>query len=255
MGSPAEPRCPRRASGPVTTLGDRDLGALRQPALFRERIQSVLDDFVDEQAGPADPARPGRRGAGRRGARASVTAAASASARRSATGASARWPHRHAARGDARCCGPARRSSCCTPARWCTTTTWTPPTPGAAVPRRTARSRPRTGRPGWTRQPDAVRRRGGDPARRPAADLGRRAAAHLGLRLGPDRAGDGRLRPQPLRGGRPASSSTCPCRPAAGRRRDRDDGAALQVREVLHRAAAARRRRPGRRAAGGAARS
>ncbi len=59
--------------------------------------------------------------------------------------------------------------------------------------------------------------------------------------------GPRRLRPVPLRGDRRAVPRCLGPGAWSGRRRHRDDGAALQVREVLHRAAAARRRRPGRR--------
>ena len=145
------------------------------------------------------------------------------------------------------CCAPAPRSSCCTPARWSTTTTWTPPTPGAADPPPTARSPPRTGRR-LARRPGAVRRRRGHPARRPAALAGPTSCcAAAGCPA--DRVGAAleRLRPVPHRG----DHRPVPRRLGAGarprRRRRRDDGAALQVRQVLHRAAAPHRRRARRR--------
>ena len=50
--------------------------------------------------------------------------------------------------------GPAPRSSCCTPARWSTTTTWTPRTAAAAGPRRTAPSSASTAAAGWRGDPE-----------------------------------------------------------------------------------------------------
>ena len=109
------------------------------------------------------------------------------------------------------------------------------------------RVRRRAPRRRLARRPGAVRRRRGDPARRPAAQLGRRAAAPLRAARCRGVGRDGRLRPVPLRGDRRAVPRRVGPGARAGRRRHRDDGAALQVGEVLHRAAAPHRRRPGRR--------
>ena len=101
------------------------------------------------------------------------------------------------------------------------------------------------------RGPGAVRRGRGHPARRPAAVVGRRAAPPVRLPADPGRARARPLRPVPLRG----DHRPVPRRLGAGarcrRRRRRDAGAALQVREVLRRATAAHRRRPRRGHAGG----
>ena len=74
---------------------------------------------------------------------------------------------------------PARRSSCCTPAPWSTTTCMdaSDTRRGRPATHRAVRGRAPRGR--LARRPGAVRRGRGDPARRPAAQLVRRAAAPL----------------------------------------------------------------------------
>ena len=90
--------------------------------------------------------------------RARRSPAASGSGRRSATGATSPSPRRRRPT-TTRWSGPAPRWSCCTPAPWSTTTTWTPPTPGAAGRRPTARSRREHRARRLARRPRAVRRR------------------------------------------------------------------------------------------------
>ena len=132
-------------------------------------------------------------------ARARRSPAASGSGRRSATGATARSRRRPTTR--RRWSGPAPRWSCCTRARWCTTTTWTPPTPAAAGPSTHRPSRREHRERRLARRPRAVRRRRRDPARRPAAVLVRRAAAHAaGCPPTPWSHGPGLLRHHPQRG-------------------------------------------------------
>ena len=72
---------------------------------------------------------------------------------------------------------PSPRSSSCTPARWCTTTSWTARPPAAAAPPRTSVSPPGTPREALAGDGDVVRHGSGDPDRRPRAGLVRRAAA------------------------------------------------------------------------------
>ena len=57
---------------------------------------------------------------------------------------------------DAEAAGPrgGLASRCCTPARWCTTTTWTPPTRAAAGRRPTRPSRRCTASSGWSGDPE-----------------------------------------------------------------------------------------------------
>ncbi len=121
-----------------------------------------------------------------------------------------------------------------------------PPRPPGHAPALRGRARRRR----LARRPRAVRRGRGDPARRPAAQLVRRAAAPLraAVRAGRPRARG--VRPVPLGGDRRAVPRRVGPGPRPRRRRHRDDRAALQVREVLHRAAAAHRRRPRRRRTG-----
>ncbi len=97
------------------------------------------------------------------------------------------------------------------------------------------------------RGPRAVRRVRGDPARRPAADLVRRAAAPVRVARGPGRGGAPGLRPVPDRGDHGSVPRRFRAGPRSGGRRGRDDGAALQVGQVLHRAAVAHRRHARRR--------
>ena len=98
------------------------------------------------------------------------------------------------------------------------------------------------------RRPGAVRRGRRDPPRRPAAVVVRRAAAPLRAAAGGRRPGARGVRPVPHRGDRRPVPRRLGPGPRPRRRRHRDDGAALQVGQVLHRAAAAPRRRAGRRA-------
>ena len=162
---------------------------------------------------------------------ASASPAASASARPSAGGAT--WRSREPAPTAPRCCAPAPRWSCCTPAPWCTTTTWTPPTYAAAGRPRTAPSRQLHREQGWAADP---------------AQYGASAAILLGdlllcwsdelLRtcgLPADRVLDALgyfdlTRTEVVTGQFLDVSAQAR---GAGRRRDRDDGGALQVGEVL----------------------
>ena len=206
-------------------------------ARFRSDIESTLQDFVAAQADLAARARPRR--AGRSSStRAPASRAASGSAPPSAGGVTR--PCRPVRRRGRRCSARAPRWSCCTPARWSTTTTWTPPTPAGA------------GRPPTARFEAAAPRAPAGAAS--AEQYGASAAILLGdlllcwsdelLRtcgLPADRVLDapGVLRPDPQRGRRRPVPRRLAPRPAASRRRrHRDDRAALQVREVLHRAPA-----------------
>ena len=185
---------------PAPTVGSRrDLAAASwDAAAFRAEVQS--------------DARGVRRRAGARGSsRSADDAARLVDAARAAVSGGKRfraafcyWGFRavretSGADEPARWCGPPPRSSCCTPARWCTTTTWTPRTPGAGRPATHRAFEARPPGAGLARRPGAVRRRRRDPARRPAAVLVRRAAADL--------------RPAARRGPRRAASSSTP--PAA----------------------------------------
>ena len=224
----------------------RRMGRRVGPERFRDDIESTLQDVRAHAGRLARPARSRRAAPGRARPHQHL-AAASASGPRSAGGATTPSPSRDAAeRRRSRCCAPARRWSCCTPAPWSTTTTWTPPTYAAAGRPPTARSSSSTASTAGRPNAGAVRRLRRDPARRPPAQLVRRAAAHLRPARRAGARGARLLRPHPQRGRR----RPVPRRLGAGARRGRrghgDDGAALQVGEVLHRAAAAHRGRPGR---------
>ena len=108
---------------------------------------------------------------------------------------------------------------------------------------------------GLARRPGAVRRVGGDPARRPAADLVRRAAAPLRPAGRPRGRRPRGLRPHPQRGHHRPVPRRLGAGARPGRRGRRDDGAALQVGQVLHRAPAAHRRPARRRDARAAGRA
>ena len=208
-------------------------------AAFRDDVEQVLHDFVERSRPPGsttlgpDAAEPGRPGAHR------ASRAASGSAPPSAGGAT-----RPSARPSTRplCCARAPRWSCCTRAPWSTTTTWTPPTYDGDGRRPTARSS-RCTASGVARAPrsrTAPRPRscsatccsaGPTSCCAPAACRAERVLDALGyFDLTRSEVVD---RAVPRRLGAGAG---------LGRRRHGDDRAALQVREVLHRAAAPHRR-------------
>ena len=122
------------------------------PSAFRARVQAALDVFLDEQAERLAPlgadaarllGRGARVGVGRQALPGGLLLLGLPRRRGHApTTPTTRW------------CGPARRWSCSTPARWCTTTTWTPPTPGAAGRPPTAASPTSTARDGWRGDPE-----------------------------------------------------------------------------------------------------
>ena len=209
------------------------------PAPFRDQVQQVLDAFLDDRAAELAPlgADAGRL----------IDRGAYGGARRQAVpggllplglpGDPARRRRRRRAGPGVRVAGGAARQRA--GPRRLHGRLRHPPRPSGDPPR--LRGRAPRGR--LARRSGAVRRRRGDPARRPAARLVRRPAAGLRLRRGRGRPRPGALRAVPHRGDRRAVPRRVGPGPRPRRRRHRDDGAALQVREVLHRAAAPHRRR------------
>ena len=118
-----------------------------------------------------------------------------------------------------------------------------PPRPPGHPPR----LRGRAPRRRLARRPGPVRRRGRDPARRPPLGWAGDMLRHSGFAASDEVARAPALRAVPQRGHRRPVPRRLGPGPRACRRRHRDDGPALQVGEVLHRAAAAHRCRPRRR--------
>ena len=214
------------------------------PSAFRARVQAALDAFLDEQGERLAPL-------GADAARLLAEARASVSGGKRFRAAFCYWGF-HAVAGVGRRGRRRARARLRVPRaapRQC---------PGAR--RLHGRLRHASGSPGhpprvrgrapgrrlaW--RPGAVRRVRGDPARRPAVELVRRAAAPLRAAPGPRRTGARRLRPVPQRGDHRPVPRRVRAGPGGRRRGRRDDGAALQVGQVLRRAATPHRRRAGRR--------
>ena len=210
---------------------------------FRARVQAALDAFLDEQAERLAPLGPDA-------ARLVAEARTSVAGGKMFRASFCWWGHLAVAPpADERRAGPGLRLAGAAArqrprARRLHGRLRQPPGPAVDAPHLRARA-PRRG---VARRPGAVRRVRRDPPRRPAAVVVRRAAAPLRAAAGGRGPGPRRLRPVPHRGDRRPVPRRLRPGPRPRRRRHRDDGAALQVGQVLHRAAPPPRRRPRRRA-------
>ena len=175
-------RAPRPARRPLARLVRVTSRRARPgtPPRFRDRVQADARRLRRRAGAPAGPAGRRRRPAAGRGAAVGRAAASGFRAAVLLLGLPRgrrrrrRRPTRRALLRACAVAGAAARERA-GPRR----PTWTPPTPGAAGRRPTARSTPRTARTAGRGDPEQYGAAGGDPARRPAALLGRRAAAPL----------------------------------------------------------------------------